>query len=245
MSTKYKVVSIFLTFDGEVTLGGPMQWSVFVRLGGCNLRCWKSTGYCDAPHSLDINHPYPEMTAREIYLEIKKHYPCRRVTITGGEPLFGRKDEVNELSSYLQSHHYTTSLETSGSIFMSKEDVRSYTCVILDLKPPSTEMSKLNDYKTLLNLRWTDYVKFVLSNREDYDWAKKVIDDHVCSARIAFGPRYNYLQPIELIEWMKQDKLYDIQLNFQTHKFIYPNAHPAEVQSLSQVDVAAMSKVEV
>lgn len=233
---KLKIVSIFLTIDGEVTLGGALQWSTFIRFGGCNLRCWKSTGFCDAPHSLSIRYPYPEWDLNDVVKTVQSHSPCRRVTITGGEPMLQAFGACT-LSSRLRDLGYLVSIETSGSIEMSDCEIGAFDCVIMDVKPPSTEMDKLNKAVNMGRLRPHDFVKFVLQDKADFYWALEYLRLNPTDGRIAFGPRYNYLQASELVEWLRNERRFDIQLNLQMHKSIWPECHPIPVESLKEVDV--------
>lgn len=239
---KLKLVSIFHTLDGECTLDGPLQWSTFIRTAGCNLRCWKSSGFCDAPHSLDFNHPWPEWELEDIVKEVQKYSPCKRVTISGGEPLWWEAT-VCELSSLLRKLGYKTNLETSGSLDISLATAY-FDCVIMDVKPPATEMSKKNLPENMGMLRHTDYCKFVIQDRNDYDWSIFWLNRYPTVAKVAFGPRHGYLEPAELIQWLRDDKRFDIRLNIQTHKYIWPGTEAPPVKSLSEVDYEAVVKKE-
>jgi 7-carboxy-7-deazaguanine synthase len=236
--TKLKIANIFLTLDGECTWGGPLQYSTFIRTGGCNLRCWKSSGYCDAPGTLDINYPYQELSIPEIVSRVIGNLPCKRVTITGGEPLLQKK-EVCELAKELQQIKYHVSLETSGSIDLSQYSTNYFNSIIADLKPPSTEMDKRNCKGLFKKLGSQDFIKVVIQNREDYDWALSYIynlqlseySEHT-TPNIAFGPRWGFLEPRELESWLRRDKRFNIRLNLQLHKYIWPESITPLTQDL-------------
>lgn len=237
---KIKVVSIFRTIDGEVTPGGPGQWSIFVRLGGCNLRCWKSSGFCDAPHSLDINYPHPEKDIDEIERNIRvlahsKVSPINRVTITGGEPLM-QKTNLIKLCRQLHSG-FEISLETGGTIGLTRDEIYYFKSVIWDVKPPSTEMDHRMNWDMPGWLRHTDFIKCVISSKEDFLWFLERLDEvGEVYAQLAVSPRFGHVTPKQILEWIEQVGRFDIRLNMQMHKFIWPECEPPPVASLAEVD---------
>ena len=235
-----KIASIFTTIDGEVTFGGPWCWTTFVRLGGCNLRCWRSSGFCDAPHTLDLNFPYPERTPEQVFNKVCE-MGVERVTITGGEPLL-QEEALYELMKLIRSEGFDATLETSGSLPIGRPDY--FDSVIMDVKPPSTQMAKKNFVGNMARLRKCDYVKVVLEDKADFEWALRYIEAYPTKAKVAFGPRYNYLEPRQLLEWIRDAKRFDIQLNLQSHKFNFPECHPEPVKSLRAVDFAQQVELE-
>lgn len=235
-----KITSIFTTIDGEVTHGGPWQWTTFVRLGGCNLRCWKSSGFCDAPHTLDLKYPYPERTPDQVFKKVEE-MGVRRVTITGGEPLL-QEEPLHALMQLFVGERFITTLETSGSLPINRPDY--FNSVIMDVKPPSTQMAKKNFVGNMARLRAKDYVKFVLEDYADFEWALGYIEAYPTKAKVAFGVRYNYLEPRTLLEWLREKKLWNIQLNLQSHKFIFPECHPEPVRDLGAVDYGKQVELE-
>lgn len=239
---KLKVASIFRTVDGEVTAKGPWHWTTFVRLGMCNLRCWKSSGFCDAPHTLDMKYPYPQMTLEEIYLDIDAKKTAR-VTFTGGEPLL-QKEGLVLLSNELLDLGYITTLETSGSIGMPCSIVDSFTSIIMDVKPPSTEMHKNNITENMKQLRPQDFVKFVIQDRADFEWSILYLKSHPTVAQVAFGPRWGFLEPAKLLGWIERIERFEIMLNVQSHKWFWPECHPDPVETLQQVDFEKQVELE-
>ncbi len=227
-----KVANIFVSLDGEVTLNGPLQWAVFFRTQVCNLRFWKSSGFCDTPHALRLSGNVREFSPEDLASVVSSLGP-RRCTITGGEPLLW-KEEILELSRRLCSERFVISLETSGSIMMTDTDVNHFDCVIMDLKPPSTEMVDHNILANLEVLRVQDYLKVVVSNEGDLDWLTSVLDQCGYTRRrvhfnIAIGPRLlkpgvYAIQPSELVEWMRRKSLWHWSLNLQLHKVIWPES---------------------
>jgi len=245
-----KISSIFETLDGEVTDRGPLQWSVFVRTGGCHIRCWKSSGYCDAPHTLDLKHPYKEKTVPEIVAHVVKT-GIRRVTITGGEPLL-QKTDVFALAAILRGRGIRVTLETSGTLLLMG-DTNQFDCVVMDIKVPSSEMSHKNEYANFKFLRRQDYLKAVVSDFQDLEWLEKKLWQIPTSASIAVGPRVRSgVTHIELAmdygfiaEWMRKKELWDWRLNIQLHKIIWPDAVRPEQETLIGMDYKAYEEGEV
>lgn len=239
---KLKVASIFRTVDGEVTHKGAWHWTTFVRLGMCNLRCWKSSGFCDAPHTLDMKFPYPELTLEEIYSDIDAKKTAR-VTFTGGEPLLQR-DGLVLLSNELLDLGYITTLETSGSIELGCTTVDAFTSIIMDVKPPSTEMDRQNKIINMKCLRPQDFVKFVIQDRADFTWSLEYLRNAPTVAQVAFGPRWGYLEPVQILKWIEDIGRFDIMLNVQSHKYFWPSCHPDPVETLQQVDFLKQVELE-
>ena len=238
-----KIAAIFHTLDGECTHQGPLHRTTFVRTGGCHLRCWKSTGFCDAPHTLDLKASYEEMRIQDIMSRIMRH-GSKRVTITGGEPLL-QKSKILDLAAELKRWEYLVTLETSGSVFLNQWEQLHFDSIIADVKTPSTEMHKHNCLELHGNLRKQDYLKFVLQDKTDYDWSIDYIMKHgPFAAQLAFGPRWDYLQPRQIVEWLDNDKYYNIMLNMQMHKYIWPESATPPTDDLKLVDREALIKAE-
>ncbi len=159
------------------------------------------------------------MKIGDIFDQVSAH-ECRLVEITGGEPLIQKETPV--LIQSLLEDGYEVLLETNGTVDISLVDNR---CVkIVDVKCPSSGMSDKNDPENLNRLMETDELKFVLGNRGDYDYAKKVSDYvnvHLKKlTRINFSPVFEQLNPKVLAEWILEDHL-DVRLHLQLHKYIW------------------------
>ncbi|MCX8011466.1 MAG: 7-carboxy-7-deazaguanine synthase QueE [Ignavibacteria bacterium] len=206
-----KVNEIFFSIQGESTLAGLP--CVFVRLTYCNLRC----SYCDTEYAF---YEGKEMTSDEILNEIRK-YGCNLVEITGGEPLV-QKESI-ELLKLLCDNGYQVMLETSGSLSITEVDKRVK--IIMDLKTPSSGMMHKNLFSNLDYLKPIDEIKFVIGDRNDYDWSKQIINNFKLTDRfiVLMGCVFEKLQPAELSKWILEDKL-NVRLQLQLHKFIWePN----------------------
>ncbi len=184
----------------------------FVRLTYCNLRC----SYCDTEYAFEEGK---EMSTDEILSKVRS-YGCRMVEITGGEPLY--QPNVHGLMRRLCDEGYEVLIETGGSLDISPVDPRVKR--IVDFKCPSSKMMKKNLWDNAQFLNEKDEVKFVIGNREDYDWSKRMILEHRLDQKcpILMSPVFGELAPADLAEWILEDKL-DARLQLQLHKYIW---HP-------------------
>ncbi len=203
-----KVNEIFYSIQGESSFAGLP--CVFVRLTYCNLRC----SYCDTEYAF---YEGKDMTIEEIIDEVKK-YNCNLVEVTGGEPLFQK--ESFDLLKTLCDEGFKVLLETSGSI--SIKDVDNRVTIIMDLKTPSSKMMKKNLYSNLDYLKSNDEVKFVIGNREDYEWAKKIIEEYNLKnkCKILMGCVFGELPNLDLVNWILEDNL-PVRFQMQMHKYIW------------------------
>lgn len=206
-----KVNEIFHSIQGEGSAAGLP--CVFVRLTYCNLRCT----YCDTEYAF---YEGKDFTIEEVIDEVKK-YGCNLVEITGGEPLV-QMDECLELMKQLSDNRFEVMIETGGSLPINEIDPRVK--IIMDLKCPSSGMLKKNLYENINYLKPTDEVKFVIGNKEDYEWAKEIIAEHSLNNKceILFSVVFGKLEPIDLVNWILKDKL-NVRFQLQMHKFIW---HP-------------------
>lgn len=205
-----KVNEIFYSIQGESSFAGMP--CVFIRLTYCNLRCT----YCDTEYSF---YEGEDFTIDEILKKVKS-YNCNLVEVTGGEPLVQK--ESLELLKCLCDEGYQVLLETSGSL--SIKDVDQRVIIIMDLKTPSSGMMKKNLFSNFDYLKLKDEVKFVIGNREDYDWAKKIISEYklLDKCKILMGCVFGQLPNVELATWILEDKL-PVRFQIQLHKYIW---HP-------------------
>ena len=202
------VNEIFYSVQGEGTsVGTP---TVFVRLTGCNLRCV----YCDTEYAF---YEGEKMTLDETIAEVEK-YECKTVEITGGEPLLQK--ESLELMKHLADKGFDVLLETSGSVSIAKVDKRVK--IIMDLKTPSSGMADKNLYENIEFLDKKDEVKFVVGSAEDYEWAKKKIEEYALEEKtnVVFSPVFGVIEPREIVERILRDKL-KARFLLQMHKYIW------------------------
>ena len=199
---------IFQSIQGESTRAGLP--CTFIRLTGCDLRCV----YCDTAYAFHDGRP---MTTTEVEAEVDR-LGCRFVTITGGEPLL--QDEVFGLMARLADTGYDVQVETSGAANVARVDPRVR--VILDIKTPGSRMGHAMDWDNLARLRPGDEVKLVLMGREDYDWARRTLEERPLPAGtpVLLSPAHGVLDPRELAAWMQSDKV-GARLQLQIHKYIW------------------------
>lgn len=202
------VNEIFYSIQGESTFAGLP--CVFVRLTYCNLRCV----WCDTEYAF---YEGKEMSFEEILEEVGR-YPSKLIEVTGGEPL--AQEGVHELMRMLCDRGYTVLLETSGSISIAKVDPRVR--IIMDIKCPGSGMAKKNVWENIRYLKPTDEVKFVVSHREDFDWAVDVVKRYEIEKKcpVLFSPVFGEVQPIELARWLLESGL-GARMQLQLHKYIW------------------------
>jgi len=207
-----KVNEIYHSIQGESSKSGLP--CVFVRLTYCNLRCT----YCDTEYAF---YEGEDKSIAEIINEVKK-YNCKLIEVTGGEPLVQK--ECLELMKKLCDEGFDVMLETGGSLPI--KDVDNRVLIIMDLKCPSSKMEKKNLYENIDYLKPKDELKFVIGNREDYDWSKKIITEYDLKnkSKILFSVVFGELEPVSLVNWIIEDKL-DVRYQLQMHKYIW---HPEE-----------------
>lgn len=205
-----RITEIYHTIQGESSyMGLPC---VMVRLTGCNLRCT----YCDTDYAFEGGE---KVSLEDVLLKIAS-FNCSLVEITGGEPLL--QDEAYTLINRLCESGYTVLVETGGSRPIQK--LHPATVIIMDIKCPSSQESGSLHMDNLDHLKFTDQVKFVISDRFDYDWAVHAIKNYNINCPILFSPSHNVLRPQELAEWILKDNL-NVRLQLQMHKYIWgPNA---------------------
>jgi len=204
-----KINEIYHSIQGESTsVGKPC---VFVRLTYCNLRCT----YCDTEYAF---YDGKDFSVQQVIDEVEK-YNCKLVEVTGGEPLV-QIDECLKLMKRLCDIGYEVLIETSGSLSIKDNDPRVK--IIMDLKCPSSGMEKKNLYENLQYLKSTDELKFVIGNREDYEWTVNTLKKNNLKGKceILFSVVFGKLEPIELVNWILEDKL-DVRFQLQMHKFIW------------------------
>ena len=205
---KLKINEIFYSIQGESSYSGLP--CTFIRLTYCNLRC----SYCDTEYAF---YNGSDMKINEIIQEVRK-YPTKLIMITGGEPLL-QKGSIN-LMQELLNNNYSVMLETSGSLKL--KDVPKSVIKIVDFKCPSSNMMDKNDWTIINDIKKEDEIKFVIANKKDYDWSKKMIKKHnlnkICP--ILFSPVYDKINISRLAEWILEDGL-TIKLQMQLHKHIF------------------------
>ena len=220
MSRTLRINEVFFSIQGEGTrMGMPC---VFIRLTGCPLRC----AYCDTAYAFreGVARPIDDLVAEAL------GYGCDFVEITGGEPL--AQQGVHELMTRICDAGRTVAIETSGALDISTCDPRVIR--IMDLKTPGSAECARNDWRNIAHLTPRDEVKFVITDRADYDWAKGIIAEHRLAQRVGavlMGATWQQsgnadiaghpgLSMRTLAEWILADRL-PVRMQTQLHKFIW------------------------
>lgn len=207
-----RLTEIFHSLQGEArTVGRP---TVFVRLTGCPLRCV----WCDTAYAFQGGTPW---TLSAILAEVAQ-YRAAYVTVTGGEPL--AQPECLPLLTALCDAGYEVSLETSGALAIDAVDPR--VVKVMDLKAPGSGEVQRNRYENVTFLTANDQVKFVICDKQDYDWARLQCDQYDLYSRVSdvlFSPGHDTLAPRQLAEWILADRL-PVRLQVQLHKYLWNNA---------------------
>lgn len=200
---------IFYSIQGESTHAG--RPCVFIRLTACDLRC----SWCDTEYAFHEGH---KQSVDEVLAEVDR-LGCPLVEVTGGEPLL--QEEVYPLMRSLLDRGRTVLLETGGH--RSTERVPGAVVTILDVKCPGSGQAHRNDWNNLERLRPHDEVKFVVRDREDYEFARDVITKHRLEARAAavhLSPVHGVMDLRLLSEWVLADRL-PARVQVQLHKYIW------------------------
>jgi 7-carboxy-7-deazaguanine synthase len=222
-----QITEIYKSIQGESSYAGLS--CVFVRLTGCNLRC----DWCDSEYTFVGGH---RTTREEVLEEVERLSPHGGlVEITGGEPMLQER-EVIPLAEALLNSGYTVLLETSGE--RPLEQVPRDVVKIVDVKCPDSGEPNTFRMENLETLSSRDEVKFVLSSRTDYEFARDFTRRHGLGGKVAsviFSPVFSkdaaggrdtshcLLDPRELAEWMLADDV-PARLGLQIHKFIWDPA---------------------
>jgi|SRR5579859_171877 len=222
-----QITEIYKSLQGESTYAGLS--CVFVRLTGCNLRC----NWCDSEYTFQGGR---KMALEEVLDEVSRLSPgCGFVEITGGEPMLQER-EVVPLMKRLVSDGYSVLLETSGE--RPLEQVPDAVIKIVDVKCPDSGEGDTFRLENLDTLTARDEIKFVLSSRGDYEFARDFTRRHNLHERVnavLFSPAFRkdatgardsshcLLDPQQLAEWMIADNV-PARLGLQLHKFIWDPA---------------------
>jgi len=203
-----KICEIFTSIQGETSHAGMP--CTFIRLTGCNLRCL----YCDTEYAYEEGI---ELTEAEIINEVEL-IGVHLITITGGEPLL--QEEIYRLTERLIGEGYKVLIETNGT--MSIKDIDSRAVIVLDIKTPGSGMWDEMDLSNLDYIKPADEIKFVITDRADYEWSKDMMQKYNLSSKcqVFFSPAFGIILPETLVKWILEDRL-DARLNLQMHKYIY------------------------
>lgn len=217
------LIELYVSVQGESSFAGIP--CIFVRLAGCNLRC----SWCDSEYTF---HGGEKFTLDQVEEKIAALAPVKLVEFTGGEPMLQER-ELLPMMDRLLDKGYTLMIETSGERPLAKVPMAVHK--IMDVKCPASGESGRFHLENLVALTSRDEVKFVISDRVDYEFARDFIQQHNLAARcgqILLSPAFTktptsqrttdncVLDPRLLVEWMLADHV-PARLSLQIHKFIW------------------------
>jgi 7-carboxy-7-deazaguanine synthase len=220
------LIEIYKSVQGESSFAG--RPCIFVRLAGCNLRC----AWCDSEYTFKGGY---KLTESEIVAEIEKLAPVRLIEFTGGEPMLQER-ELIPLMTRLLASGYELMIETSGERPLANVPVDVHK--IVDVKCPGSGEGGSVRLENLQALTKRDEVKFVISDRTDYEFAREFVNEHGLEQKVGsvlFSPAFTktpspirtaencLLDPRVLVEWMLADGL-EARLSLQIHKFVWEPA---------------------
>jgi 7-carboxy-7-deazaguanine synthase len=220
------LIEIYKSVQGESSFAG--RPCIFVRLAGCNLRC----SWCDSEYTFKGGY---KLTEDEVVAEIEKLAPLRLVEFTGGEPMLQERELVPLMSRLLTSG-YELMIETSGERPLANVPVEVHK--IVDVKCPGSGEGGSFRMDNLFALTRRDEVKFVISDRADYEFAREFVREHGLETKVGsvlFSPAFTktpspirtaencLLDPRVLVEWMLADGI-EARLSLQIHKFVWEPA---------------------
>jgi len=205
---RLRITEIFYSLQGESRTSGYA--TVFIRLTGCPLRC----EYCDTAYAFKGGEWF---SFDNILTEVKK-YNAKYITVTGGEPL-AQKKCIN-LLKILCDEDYEVSLETSRALDISVVDKR--VSRVMDLKTPASKEENKNLYANIDLLTQHDQLKFVICDRNDYEWSVAKIKEYdlLSKCEVLFSTSHQQLKAQTLADWILEDQL-AVRFQMQLHKYLW------------------------
>ena len=204
-----QIIETFKSVQGESTHAGKVCF--FIRLSGCNLRC----NYCDTDYAWEGG---VWRSVDDLISEVEAS-GCRTVEITGGEPLMQKSTPL--LAEKLLANGKEVLIETNGSLDFSV--LPPGCCRIVDCKLPASGMAEKNCYQAYKHLTARDEVKFVVSDRQDFDFAVKVIKQYRLNEKtphLLFSPVWGRISPEDLAELVVNCEI-PVRMQIQMHKVIW------------------------
>lgn len=211
-----EVVETFVSINGEGQKAG--QLACFIRMKGCNLNCT----YCDTKWANREDTPFQNKTEEELY-EWVKNTGVNNVTITGGEPLL-QKEIGALLELFAKDDELKVEIETNGSVdirpFLFEKNAPSFT---LDYKLGGSKMDSFMLVENYKYISYKDTVKFVCKDEADFYQALSVIKKYQLTdiTKVYLSTAFGELSPKDMVELMKKERLNDVHLQLQMHKYIW------------------------
>jgi 7-carboxy-7-deazaguanine synthase len=204
---------VYRSIQGECRhMGRP---TTFVRTSHCPLRCT----WCDSKYTFTQGTPW---TLTDVVDECRR-LAAPNVCLTGGEPL--AQPQAFDMVRRLAEAGFDVEIETSGSVDVSPVNelapaLRARVCINLDIKCPMSAMTHHNRFENLDALKPQDQLKFVVGDREDYEYARDVIRRHAVPCPIWMNPVWGVGKPRDIVSWVLDDGL-DVRVGVQLHKILW------------------------
>ena len=209
---KLKVNEIFFSIQGEgIQVGVP---TTFLRLFGCDLRC----SWCDSMYAVE-GKDYKDIKVNDLIQKIES-LNCKNICITGGEPLLQQEILINLVEVLIQ-RKFKILLETAGHIKPNRIFYSPNVLISMDCKCPASKMEKKTNFSILESLQEKDQIKFVINDKNDYEYARKIIIDRNFRAEIIFQPVYG--TNISLIADLILEDNLKVRVLPQLHKIMWGN----------------------
>lgn len=214
MGDMFRLAEHFVSINGEGQCAGEL--ALFLRFAGCNLRCdWCDTAWAcgkDAPHTVVSLPEIAEIAEDAIANGV------RNVTLTGGEPLL--QENIRAVMEQLCSMGLRVEIETNGAVPL--EPFTGCGAVFtMDYKLPSSKMESFMHTENFALLHAQDTVKFVCGSREDVFRAKEIAEQYKPECPLYLSPVFGRIEPAEIVEIMKAERMGSFRLQLQLHKFIW------------------------
>lgn len=214
MEQTYKLAEHFISINGEGQCAGEL--ALFLRFAGCNLRCdWCDTAWAcgkDAPHTVvslsDLAKIAEDAAADGV----------RNVTLTGGEPLL--QENIRTVMEQLCGMGLRVEIETNGAVPL-EPFIGCGAVFTMDYKLPSSNMERFMHTENFALLHPQDTVKFVCGSKEDVLRAKEIATQYKPECPLYLSPVFGRIDPAEIVEIMKAERMGNFRLQLQLHKFIW------------------------
>lgn len=214
MEQTYKLAEHFVSINGEGQCAGEL--ALFLRFAGCNLRCdWCDTAWAcgkDAPHEA-VTLPDLAKIAEDAAAD-----GVRNVTLTGGEPLL--QENIRAVMEQLCGMGLRVEIETNGAVPL-EPFIGCGAVFTMDYKLPSSNMERFMHTENFALLHPQDTVKFVCGSKEDVLRAKEIAAQYKPECPLYLSPVFGRIEPAEIVEIMKAERMGNFRLQLQLHKFIW------------------------
>ena len=211
----YKLAKHFISINGEGQCAGEL--ALFLRFAGCNLRC----DWCDTAWACGKNAPHEIVSLSRIASIAQEAIGqgVRNVTLTGGEPLL--QENINDVIGRLSKLGLRVEIETNGAVPLKAFTSPHRPVFTMDYKLPSSKMEQFMCTENFALLHEWDTVKFVCGSRADVFRAKEIAETYHPMCPMYLSPVFGRIEPAEIVDIMKEEKMGNFRLQLQLHKFIW------------------------